>query len=293
MQIKDLIIFIAICDERSFTKASERLFISQSTLSKVVKKLEKDTDCLLLSRTNRRINITDEGLIFYNKSKEILNLFAVMNDKIKDSSNKISGEIRIGLPPIIGTMFFSSIAKEFSELYPEVDLIINETGGLIVEKLIEEEALDIGLCVLPTLNKNLESQMIFEDFFVVCVPKDHELSKRDEVSIAELIDEKFIMFDKSFAINRIVENACKREGFIPKVMFESTQWDFILELVSYNIGISIVPRVLFNRLNNINLVSLKIKEPHLSWQIGIVTKEGTYKSNAFKKLIDTIHQIYK
>lgn len=293
MKIKDLIIFITICDEKSYTRASEKLFISQSTLSKVVQKLESETNSLLLSRTSRRIIVTDAGLIFYNRSKDIVNLFKNMNDEIRDLSSEVSGEIKIGLPQIIGTMFFSIIAKEFAEKYPKVDLIIEETGGLNVEQLIEEGVLDIGLCVLPTLNNNLNSQVIFEDYFVVCVPIDHKLAKHEEISIAELVDEKFIMFDKSFAISRIVRDACKAEGFIPKVQFQSTQWDFIIELVSYNLGISVIPRVLFNKINEVKVIPIKIKEPNLSWKIGIVTRDGTYKSNALLKLIDVIHQLYK
>lgn len=289
MNIKDLETFITLCDENNFTKTAEKLFISQSSLSKLVQKLEKETGSILLDRTSRKIRITDAGIIFYKKSKEILNMVETMNREIQDLSDDISGIVKIGLPQIIGTVFFSVFAKEFTEKYPKVDLKIVETGGLNVEKMILEETLDLGLCVLPTMHRMLKSEMIYEDDFVVCVPQGHKFAHRSEINIEELQEEKFLLFDKSFALNRLVVNACKDQGFIPDVMFESTQWDFILQMVSYNLGISIVPRILVEKLSGVDIIPIKIKNTHLKWQIGIVTKNDRYQPNTLKKLIEVIH----
>lgn len=284
--------FLAICDEKSFTKASQKLYISQSSLSKIVKNLEKDTNALLLNRTSKKVEITEAGWIFYNRSKEILSLVELMDSEIKDLSTEISGEIKIGLPQIIGTVFFSNIAKSFLIEYPKVNFNIVESGGLIIEKMIEEESIDIGLCVLPTVNPTLDSQIIFEDLFVICVSTDHKFSHLKEVNLDELVNEDFIMFDKSFALNRMVTNACRNKGFIPNVIFESTQWDFILELVSFNIGIAIIPKILFYKLKDNNIVPINISNTDLFWQIGIVTKNNTYKSKPLLKLVEVIKNIY-
>lgn len=268
------------------------MFISQSSLSKMVKNLEKYTNSMLLNRTSRKVEVTDAGWIFYKRSNDILNLVELMGTEIADLSNEITGEIKIGLPQIIGTVFFSNIAKKFLEEYPKVNLNIVESGGLIIEKMIEEKSIDVGLCVLPTLNPTLDSQIIFEDLFVICVSNDHKLSKRQKLNLEELINENFIMFDKSFALNRMVTNACRESGFIPKVIMESTQWDFILELVSFNIGVAIIPKILFNKLNDNNIVAINITNSNLLWQIGIVTKSKTYKSKPLLKLVDVINNIY-
>jgi len=142
------------------------LFIAQPSLSKTIKKFETDFNVILLERSSKILRLTDAGNIFYEKSKEVIRLLNYMEAEIRNLSNNITGEISIGMSQIIETIFFSNIAKEYIEKFLQVKLNITEEEGLIIEKLIDEGNLDIGLCILPTSNKELEAQLIFEDNFV-------------------------------------------------------------------------------------------------------------------------------
>jgi len=293
LQYKDLIIFITVCEKKSFTKASEALYIAQPSLSKTIQKIEREFNIPLLHRSNKNLRLTDAGEIVYNKSKEVISIMESIQTEINDLSNVITGELRIGIPQIIGTVFFPEIAKLYSERFPKVKLNIKEEGSLIVEKLVDNGTLDIGFVVLPASLESLHSKLIYQDEFILCVSPEHPVADLNEVSLDILKDENFILFAKSFALHNVVIQACKEEGFIPNVIFESTQWDLILELVSAKVGITIIPRILYNKLNDINAVSIPINKPNLSWKIGIITKKNTYQSNALKKLINVVDEVYQ
>ncbi|SEI89738.1 DNA-binding transcriptional regulator, LysR family [Bhargavaea ginsengi] len=289
---RDLNIFREVAEQRSFTKAGERLFIAQPSISKTIQRLELELGLVLFNRNKKQLSLTDAGEIVYQYSKSQLTVIQQMQLKLNELSEIMVGTISIGLPQIIGTFLFPSVWRVFSERYPGVTIQIEEKGGLVTERLVEKENLDVAFVVLPVQNPNLNIMRIYEDQFVVCVPSTHPLSNREVISLIELENEKFILFEKSFALHRHVVNACKETGFVPQVAMESTQWDLVLELVSAGMGISVVPRVLANKLNNIDISTIPLHEPDLKWQIGMITNEKAYQSFALKAFVQVVEEVY-
>ncbi|OHR66557.1 hypothetical protein HMPREF3291_01605 [Bacillus sp. HMSC76G11] len=291
-QLRDLDVFIKVAENKSFTKAAELLFVSQPSLSKTVQKLERELNVILFDRSTKSLRLTDSGLIVYEKSKEILSKIESISVSLYELSDLVTGKLHIGIPQIIGSFFFPKIAQTYSKKFPGVSLSIREKGGLIIEKLVGNGTLDIGFVVLPIANDTLHSKLIYQDEFVLCVSSNHPMAKLDVISLPSLKNEHFILFDKSFALHSLIVNSCKKEGFMPKVAFESTQWDLVLELVSAQMGITLVPRKLANKLNNIDLVSIPIKNPEILWNIGVITKKNAYQSYALKEFIHVIDDTY-
>lgn len=290
---KELIIFKMVTEEKSFTKAGERLFIPQPSISKTIQRLENELNSTLFDRSKRDLTLTDAGSVVYRYCKDILGLLEQMQIELFDLSDLIIGKLSIGLPQIIGTFIFPPIARVYSQRYPGVTLSIEEKGGIVTERLVEMGKLDTGFVVLPIHNPTLMVQKIYEDSFVLCVSSNHPLANKSEISLHELQDEKFIVFDKSFALHRVVVDACKESGFTPNIALESTQWDLVLELVSTQMGISIVPRILADKLNNISIVSIPISSPNLKWQIGMITNAKSYQSFALKEFISVVKDVYR
>lgn len=100
------------------------------------------------------------------------------------------------------------------------------------------------------------------------------------------------MYAKSFALHNLIMNACRDAGFNPSIAFESTQWDLVLELVSAQLGIAIVPQILANKLNNVDIVSIPIQHPAILWNIGYIINQNAYQSNALKEFINTIYELF-
>ncbi|WP_042346564.1 LysR family transcriptional regulator [Bacillus massiliigorillae] len=292
VQFKDLEVFMKVAEFHSFTKAAELLFIAQPSISKSVQRLERELNVILLDRSSKNLRLTDAGKIVFDKSKAILLSIDNLSVSINDLSNLVTGHIKIGLPQIIGAVFFPKIAQAFSHQYPGVKLEIKEDSGPVTEKLVEKGGLDIGLIVLPIMNDQLTVTSIYQDEFCLCVSSTHHLANKHTISLLDLKYESFIMFAKSFALHNLIMNACKDAGFNPNIAFESTQWDLILELVSAQLGIAIVPRILASKLNQVEIVSIPIKSPIIEWNIGFITRRNAYQSNALKEFINTINTLY-
>lgn len=292
MQLKSLEVFVAVVEKNGFTKAAEALYVGQPALSKTIQKLEQELNVALFDRTSKKIQLTDEGKLFYEKSKEILAKVNSIPEYLNELSQVISGEVKVGIPQIIGSVFFPQVAYRFMKRYPQVTLTTKEDGGVIIEKLVTQGELDIGFVVLPAAN-TLDAELIYQDKFVDCVSSKHPLAKAEKVKLSELKDEKFILFDKSFTLYNLIRNHCIESGFSPVSAFQSTQWDLVLELVSAQLGISIIPQKLANKLNDIDIVALPIIEPKMRWNIGIITKKNAYQSYALKEFINIVREIYR
>lgn len=273
---------------KSITKAAEQLHISQPALSKSIKALEEELGTTLLIRTNKTSHITDAGNVVLEYARKMTGLVGEMKLTLSDLTNLLVGQLNIGLPPFIGSLFFPKVMAQFHHAYPNIKLDITEYGGARVVKSVEEEEFELGVAVLPVDEAIFNVYPIVEEEMLLLVPKNHPLANRKEVYIKDLKDEEFIFYHEEFALNKIIRNHFYiTAGFEPKILFKSSQWDLMSEMVAANLGLSILPRSICNRLfaKDINIVSLK---PTIMWRLAVITKKGRYISHAGRTFIDFI-----
>nr|WP_233191960.1 LysR family transcriptional regulator [Sporosarcina sp. P34] len=285
IELKDFQAFIQVANHLSFTKAAEHSFISQPSLSKSVKRLESELNVRLFNRSTRSLRLTDAGDIVYEQCKQILQLIGELPVLLEDLAEGVSGEIKIGMPPLIGTLFFPQIAKNLSRNYPHIKIELHELGAKVVEELVDKGQIDVGIIVLPTDRDAFQVQPFISDTFFLFVHTDHPFAKRDAVALSELKDEQLILFSKSFALHRYIIGACKEVGFNPTISYESSQWDLIIELVAAKLGITLLPQSISTKFTNENIKMIPIEGPPLLWKLGIVTKKNSYHSFALKKFM--------
>ena len=118
MELRDLQLFMAVVEEESYTKAAARMYVSQPTLSKSIKRLEEELAITLLHRTTRKVAVTEEGRVVYDYAKRIVNTKEALDRSLQDMRDVQRGTIRIGIPPLIGTLFFPEIAQQFHQKFP-------------------------------------------------------------------------------------------------------------------------------------------------------------------------------
>ena len=286
MELKDFQAFIEVANHLSFTKAAEHSYISQPSLSKSVKKIEEELNVILFNRSTRSLRLTDAGTIVYQQGQQILQLLGELPVLLEGLAEGVSGEIKIGMPPLIGALFFPQIAKNLSENYPYIKIELHELGARVVEELVDKGQIDAGVIVLPTDTDVFHVQPFISDKFFLFVHKDHPFATRDMVALSELKDERLILFSKSFALHRYIIGACKEAGFNPTISYESSQWDLIIELVAAKLGITLLPQSISGKFTNDQIKMIPLQEPPLLWQLGIITKKDAYQSFALKKFMD-------
>lgn len=285
MEFRDVRDFVEVANHQGFTKAAEHSHRSQPSLSKAVKKLEEELGVKLFDRSTRHLLLTDAGKIVYKQGQLALAALQALPNLLEELSEGAAGEIKIGIPPLIGTLFFPEIARTFHMLYPNVKLELYEQGALLIEQLVEEGQIDVGIIVLPTDESIFNTYPFINDEFLLYLRHDHRLANRDSVELIELKDEPFIIFSEGFALHEHIINACTDAGFIPSISYESSQWDLILELVASNLGITLLPKSIFEKQNNPLIKTIPLASSSLLWKLGVITNKNAYHSYALKRFI--------
>lgn len=288
MELRDLKAFMAVVEHGSFTKAASETFVSQPSLSKSIKKLEDNLHVELLNRSTRHVDLTDAGNIVYQQGQKIMRSVYDLHILLDDLVNIKTGSIKMGIPPLIGTLFFPEIARKFHQQYPNVHLELVERGAKLVGTLVESGEVDMGIVVLPTDERKFIVQSFVEDQFFVFINEQHPLAKQDHILLQELKNESFIIFTEEFSLHDYVIKSCKSAGFTPIISYKSSQWDLIVELVSSNLGVTLLPYSIAAKQNNRNVKIIPLQNFYMPWRLGVITKKNTYQSYALTQLLKTI-----
>lgn len=287
MTIKQLTYFLTIAKYESFTKASKELYISQSALSKSIKTFEFELGTTLIDRTSKKFKLTSEGRILFTNGNIALISINKKLDQLKDSISTESGEITIGVPPVISTIYFTFIVNKFQTLYPDIKLNIVEQGANNIKCIVNKGDIDIGVIILPFEN-NVDYN-IYPVFIADCclvVSKKHPLSKENEVELSCLKNENFIILNSSYMLYDRIHELCNLAGFNPILKSTSSQWDYIVEMVSLNQGITILPRLIVEKYHSKQIKLLTIKNPIFPWNIALIIKKNKYISKPLKLFIE-------
>jgi DNA-binding transcriptional LysR family regulator len=290
MDIRQLGYFSEVARQASFSKASKKLHLSQPTLSKVIKNLEEELGVTLFDRSTRRMHLTHAGEILLHHANNLMKSMEALHAELTDLSQMKKGQVKLGLPPVIGVSFFPKIIAEFHSAHPMISIQLNEEGGKTIEQSLLDGGIDLGVVVLPVDHSLFEVLPIVDRRLYLVVPPNHFLTRRTEVHLSELNQEPFIMFREGFSLYDRVREACIREGFEPHIAYESSQWDFIGEMVAANQGIALLPETVCDKLNLNEVTVIRSLEPGIEWNLALIWAKNHYISHAAKGLIHFIHK---
>ncbi|MDR7074371.1 cidABC operon transcriptional activator CidR [Fictibacillus barbaricus] len=282
MDIKQLQYFIEVAKYNSFTRAAEQLFITQPTISKMIKNLEDELGLTLFNRSRKKLILTDAGKIIYEQAKLVDKAFHNIETEMDNLLELKKGHIRIGLPPIFDPTLFPKLVGSFHEKYPAISFELMESGSKKIEEDVENHQLDIGVVVLPTNNKVFEYFSFMEEDFRLIIHPDHKLADQEEVNLSQLSEESFIIFNKDFALHDRIISSCNQAGFNPHIISESSQWSFIEEMVACKLGVSLLPESICRHLTQ-KVRTIKVVNPSISWNLAIIWNKDQYLSYAAKE----------
>lgn len=283
MDILHLTYFIEVAKQLSFTKAARELHVSQPSISKMIRNLEDELKVTLLDRSARRVKLTDAGQALYERGLKIVDSLKNVTADLDDLTSGRKGNICIGIPPMVETSFFAIAIGEYKKKYPNIVIDLVEVGSKAVEEMVEDGSLDIGVVVLPVKNKLNFSMFAFvKDPIWLIVHPEHRLAGRDVVSITDLEEEPIVMFRKDFALHDHIVEKCREYGFVPKVLCESSQWDFMAEIVAAKLGVALLPKVVCDKIGD-GVKALPIAEEISPWHLAVIWKKDTYLSFAARE----------
>ncbi|MFC4714384.1 LysR family transcriptional regulator [Planococcus dechangensis] len=292
MDIRQLSYFIEVAKHKSFTKAAQALHVTQPTLSKMVKNLEEEMDVSLFDRSSRKVRLTDAGEVVFVQAQKIVNSLDDLSSSLYDVMSLNKGKIKIGLPPVISTLFFPTIIAAFQSRYPDVTVILVEDGAKKVEEKVFDGEVDLGFVMLPVDPERFDVLPFVDQEIKLLVHEEHPLADQSLRNLIDFRDDPFLLLSKEFTLNSRTLEFCRSEGFEPKVAYESSQWDFIVGMVEKNLGVTLMPQLICDRVQDGPFRTISLTQT-FPWRLGIIMAKNRYVPYVSREFISLVNQLPK
>lgn len=273
MDIKQLRYFITVVDEGGFNAAAKKIFMAQPSLSKAIKNLEAELGCRLFRMEKKHIQLTSSGTNLYEKAKRIVAEFDEFSRQIRNESPVLSGCISIGIPPIIGTCALPTLLNSFHQAFPQIRMSICQNPADSIQHKVWNDILDIGFVILPVLPNIFDITPVVKDKNVVVVQKNHPLANCKTVDYSQLSNEPFILLDGQYILSANILAACREHSFEPNVVVEASSWDFVVQLIKNDIGISILPKRILDMYPDPAICQVELDHSSSHWDVVMITKK--------------------
>ena len=277
MDIRALRYFVELVREKSFTRASEKLFVTQPTISKMIRSMEEELGQPLLNREGHSFTLTDSGQVLFAHGQLILAQMQQLEAELADLQSLQHGRLALGIPPMVGHVY-ADLIRAYRSRYPKVELSIVEYGGRRIEQAVLAGELDLAITMLPTREEGVLSALELDCYPIqVVLPDLPRWRGGSEIRLEDLQEEPFLLYTQAFTLSERLEQACQQAGFVPQVAARSSQWDFLTAMVRSGMGVAFLPEPICRRLTPDGLV-LRPLLPELSWRLGVIWPAKRYLS---------------
>jgi DNA-binding transcriptional LysR family regulator len=274
MELRHLKYFLAVAEELNFTKAAEKLFISQPPLSRQIIELENEIQAKLFIRNNKKVELTEAGKYFEKEVRELFLNLERISVKTKKISENVSGEFRIAYISSIYSAVISDLIKHLKDQFPYVNFKLFEISTTKQLDALEQGKIELGIIRSPVKSPKIKSQLWFQDGFSVVYNKSI-IQINSEKDIPNLKDETFVFFNKDYAphYHEVLLELCAFYGFTPKVVHESNNINSIVQLVKNGLGISIVPSNIAKNNHDPEIGFIELKKVNLHTDVSLITSK--------------------
>lgn len=293
MHLHQLKYFVSVVETGSVTKAAQRCFVSQPSISQQLHKLEDSVGRSLFKRAKGRLILTDVGHVMYEQAQKILNDVEEAKHRISDLGNSSGGSVAIGVLPTLAPFMLPAALLALAEKYPDAMVTVREN---VSENLVEAAArgeLDILLEVLTFDETHLTYEPLFSDEFFVVVHRDHPFAELDKVPVEALDGTTFILLEDVHCLARQIEQYCFSKRFMPKVMFQASQLATVKQLVELQYGISILPWICIDHSSDVNLRYIELDGETPSRDVVLATVRDRYLGPAAEYFLKVVKDQYQ
>lgn len=276
MDIRQLTYFVAVAEEGHFGRAAERVHIAQPPLSQQIKKLEEELGVRLFERTSRRVALTRAGEALYERATDILSRAAAAEEHLKAMAAGRRGTLSVGFVGPAMESRLPEAVRAYRETRPDVALTLKQLSTMQQLERVLEGRLDVGFVRLfGEQPASLERRLFLQEEYVLAVPQAHSLTQRTgPVRLAELAGESWIVFPRESGpkLYDAIMDACRQEGFIPRIVQETLGKQTTAALVAAGMGVSLLPRG--TTLSRPGLVTREVEGPLPLMEIWAVWRKG-------------------
>lgn len=289
MELHQLRYLIAVAETGNFTRAAERVNVTQPSLSQQIINLEKELGHKLFHRLGRRAVPTEAGIALLARARRVL---LELDDAAKELSDSpdLGRHIFIGGIPTVVPYLFPQLIDECRQRFPHLIIHTRENfRGQLVRAVLEGE-LDLALVSLPIKEPRLSIEPIFTEPLLLVVGKDHPLASVVTVTASDLADQTFILLGESSSVAMQIQRFCGDHDFEPRIGHRCAQIKTVKALVAMGLGISILPKVCRAKDDTSQLVYKRLSGREPEREVGIVRHLQRYQSRGSEQFLGVLRE---
>lgn len=290
MTITQLKYALAIAEHKNFTKAAEKCFVTQPTLSTQIQKLEDELDILIFDRSKKPIELTDVGRKIVYQARNIVNEADRIQDIVDQQKGFIGGEFRLGIIPTIMPTLLPMFLKNFINKYPKVKLKIEELTTEEIMSRLSDGHLDAAIAATPLESDNIKERVLYYEPFVSYIPNHHRLKDRTTIDASDLDVDEILLLEDGHCFRDGVINLCKTFKDHPddKFHLESGSIETLIKLADEGMGMTLLPYL--HTLDVSSKMSGNLRyfnEPSPAREVSLIY----HKSELKMQIIDALHGV--
>jgi LysR family hydrogen peroxide-inducible transcriptional activator len=285
MEMHQLRYFVAIAETGSFTRAAERCYVAQPSLSQQIQKLERYLKKPLFDRLGKRVRLTEAGEALLARAQRIL---AEVDDTARELSEEAGpgeGRLSLGAIPTIGPYWLPPVLTRFLRRYPRIETHLREDVTANLLGALHEGEIDLAFIALPIVDSHLETKILRRERLLAALPSRHRLSRHKAITLGDLEEEPFILLGDMHCLTGQVTAYCQSK-FMPRIACRCVQLPTIQKLVGLGIGVSLLPAMACKPETGIAYKSMHTPEPTRT--LGVVWHKQKYLSPNVKALLEML-----
>ncbi|WP_322906101.1 LysR family transcriptional regulator [Paenibacillus campi] len=291
MELRQLEYFVAVCEELHFTRAAERLGITQPTLSIQIRTMEEELGMQLFDRIGKRITPTEAGYILLKQARSILLKLQDAYDEINGLRQYDGGNLVVGLMAAELDYRLTPILIDFHHRFPKVHLKIH--SAVEVADMVINNQVDVGIALMETNDPRLTTIPMYAEEFVLVVSERHELAGRKSVKLETIGNRPLIAYPKGFKARELIETHCRDHGLNLNIIVETSTASSLYGFVRSNVGACLQPYYLSRSLNDPKLRLIKIEDFPPLRQIAIMHRNDKFLGYAAQQFIQLVQEQLK
>ena len=296
MTITQLYYVLAVAENQNFTKAAEKCFVTQPTLSMQIQKLEDQLDVQIFDRSKKPIELTEVGKKIVTQARNIVNESYRIQDIVDQQKGFIGGEFKLGIIPTVMPTLLPMFLKNFIKKHPKVKLKIEELTTEEIINKIKEGHLDAAIAATPLEEVDIKERVLYFEPFVSYIPTNHRLHANKTINVEDLDLNDMLLLEDGHCFRDGVINLCKifKDNPDDKFQLESGSIETLIKLSNEGLGMTLLPYLHTLDLNEKDNRNIHyFNEPPPAREVSLIYHKSELKMQIIEALQDVISGIIR
>jgi LysR family cyn operon transcriptional activator len=291
LEIRHLRYFLAVAEAGSFSRAADRLGISQPSVSQQMRDLEAGLRVSLFQRRGKRILLTSRGLIFQEHARAVLRQLENFLQELSMEPGQLRGALHLGVVPVLNVPLVPKLMGIFAADHPGINLIVEEISSTEIETALEEGRMDVGLGFLTRHSPNLRYERLCTDEFALIVSQSHPWWHRRMIPLSELHQQRLLQLPDSFVMRRMTDDVCRNHQVRPRTVAEINAIETLLRSLAPLNAAALMPKIALQGREGLKLKAIRLQGKKLGLEIGLLRLRDSSANSAvaaFTSLVQAV-----